>query len=362
VKANITTQQSRFSKVSRGRAIAVIISLLGLVAFTLSPFFTSGRELAQTPAAEIATGKIEPHGDDLALYRAIVKDTAQKGYYQAAATELRKGNYPLKPFVAFRLPTLATISAFLGLAMMQAMLWILVAATVFAWWQRLEGAFDPPQRRHSAAMLVAAGCILAFQPQYVVLHELWAGLLMALSFALHRTNRWWPAVVTGALALSIRELALPYTLLMAAIALAGRNWREVAAWICVVAAFAIALVFHVEAVNAVVTANDPASPGWSNLGGWQSFIRASWLTGPLRVFPFPVGATIVVLSLFGWWSWNSRTGLIASLLISGYALFLMLFGRPENFYWGLMITPAYLVGLAFLPKALADLSTAISAR
>ena len=47
---------------------------------------------------------------DLDLYENIINHVAAgENYYDAAARELRLGNYPLKPFVAFRLPTLAVV-------------------------------------------------------------------------------------------------------------------------------------------------------------------------------------------------------------------------------------------------------------
>ena len=36
-------------------------------------------------------------------------------------------------------------------------------------------------------------------------------------------------------------------------------------------------------------------------------------------------------------------------------MLLSLFGRVDTFYWGLMIAPAFLIGLAFAPDGLKDL-------
>jgi hypothetical protein len=33
----------------------------------------------------------------------------------------------------------------------------------------------------------------------------------------------------------------------------------------------------------------------------------------------------------------------------------MVFGRPENFYWGLITAPILAVGLCFAPRAIGDL-------
>ncbi|UUX99056.1 hypothetical protein [Sphingomonas sp. J315] len=40
---------------------------------------------------------------------------------------------------------------------------------------------------------------------------------------------------------------------------------------------------------------------------------------------------------------------------SAYALVISLFARLDTFYWGLIIAPAFLIGLAFAPDGLRDL-------
>ena len=300
---------------------------------------------------------------DLILYENIVRRVASgEAYYSTAADELRRGNYPLKPFIVFRLPTLAVVSAWLGRAPLLALQWCLFAAMLAAWWVRLDGAFADRGRRISAVMLAAAGVAAAVTGRYLYLHEVWAGALIALSLALHRPGQWGWSVAAGALALAIRELALPYVLLMAALALWRRDWRESAGWTLVVALFACAMLFHQAAVAQVVLPSDPASPGWAAMAGWPGMLRAFHLAGPLRWLPAVVAAPIVILTLFGWGSWKSFTGIAATLLYLGYGLAFMLFGRTDNFYWGLIVAPAFLVGLAFIPTAASDLAAALRKR
>lgn len=313
--------------------------------------------VAPAQTASVAAPKAN---EDLTLYRAIVgRVAAGENYYRAAAEELRAGNYPLKPFVAFRLPTLAVIAAWLGRPIMIALQLALFTAMVWAWWVRLDGQFDDNGRRISGAMLAAAGVAAAFSGRYVDLHEVWAGTLIALSLALHRPGRWGWSAVAGALALAIRELALPYALLMGAMALFRRSWREFGAWAGISILFGLVLAWHASEVAKVVLPSDPASPGWASLGGWTGFLRTFHLAGPLRWLPAAVAAPVIVLALFGWASWKSRTGLAATLFYAGYAVAFMLFGRSNNFYWGLMVAPAFLVGLAFVPRAYSDLASAI---
>jgi len=348
----MTKSGSRFAGLTRRAAIAVLA--LFAIVMSVSLWEPSPAHLKLVQSAPVKKDA------DLALYRAISQRVAKgESYYPAAADELRKGDYPLKPFLTFRLPTFAWITAYAGPMGMMALRLLLVIGTLYAWWKRLEGTFDDPGRRVQGALLVVAGLAVAVSNRHVQLHEFWAGTLLALSFALHRPDRWWPSVLAAACALALRELALPFVLLMGAFALFGRRWREMTAWGALALAFAAGLWLHSREVAAVVLPGDPQSPGWTSLGGWPAFLRFMHMTGPLRALPDWVSAILTVLSLFGWASWKSRTGLFGTLLFLGYGLMFMLLGRPTNFYWGLMITPVFALGLVFLPQAFSDLRASI---
>jgi hypothetical protein len=343
-----------------GRIHALLISSVLAFALAAAIWSSALHDIpAATPqAAPDATGAIKSN-EDLTLYAAIARRVAAgENYYPAAAEELRAGNYPLKPFLAFRLPTLAVATAWLGRPIMIALQIGLFAAMIWAWWVRLDRQFAENRRRVSGAMLAAAGVAVAVSGRYVGLHEVWSGALIATSLALHRRDRWAWSVVAAALALAIRELALPYVLLMAALALYRRSWREFATLAGVIALFALAMAWHAQEVAKVVLPSDPGSPGWTTIGGWAGFLRTYYLAGPLRWLPADAAAPVIILAMFGWASWRSRTGLTATLFYAGYALAFMLFGRANNFYWGLMVAPAFLVGLAFVPRALSDLASA----
>lgn len=353
---------SRWASLDRPRAVAVVLFLVALlVAAAWGASMTSG-DLAPVEASNAAGSPPRANGD-LILYEGITRRVAGgEDYYLTAADELRRGNYPLMPFIAFRLPTLAVAGAWIGRPGLLILQWCLFGAMLAAWWARLEGQFADNGRRVSAVMLAAAGVAVAVTGRYLYLHEVWAGALIALSLALHRPGRWGWSVPAAALALAIRELALPYVLLMAALALWRRDWREFGAWAVLTLLFGIAMLLHQAAVAEVVLPSDPASPGWAALGGWAGMLRTFYLAGPLRWLPAVAAAPIIIFALFGWASWKSPAGLAAALMYSGYGLAFMLFGRSNNFYWGLIVAPAFLVGLVFLPRAFADLAMVIRRR
>lgn len=340
---------TRFEGWSRGPVLALIAALIALLAVaTWSP--------AAAPAPKLRASSAEQ--SDLQLYRDIIAGVAEgRGYYEVAAEELRKGNYPLKPFFTFRLPTHASVYALVGERPMILVIWALCAALIVAWWIRLKPSL--PRLLNALAMFFLAGGLGGMlQPQTGLFHESWAALLLALMVAVHRPDRFWPAVMLGGAALMIRELALPMVLAMGGLALIEKRWREAAAWALVVTLFGIYLTLHAQWVSQVVLSGDPPSPGWSGLNGLQfAFKSIAKVTFGIRL-PDALAIGLLVLSLFGWASVKTGWALRAFLLVSGYTAMLALLARPDNFYWALIPAPLAFVGLAFLPRALADLANA----
>ena len=315
---------------------------------------------------EASTAAERPRDDDLALYDRVIQRIGRgENYYAAAADEHRKSNYPLRPGVAVRLPTLAYLDLWLGdqgqgaevlvpgeLAAAMALL----LAVVWAWWRRLgeEPGGAPFQRIGTALMFMGAS--LGLNRYYFVLHELWAGMLIALSLALHRPGqRWLGAVLVAALALAIREHALPYVMLMAALALWRRDWKEGAAWGALIATFMIGLAVHLHFVAQQVHPSDVVGPAWLVLRGLSGWLSSVVLSSNLRFLWHQVSGPLVILMVIGWAGWKTSLGTTATLLYLGYGLLFMIAGRADNFYWGAVIAPAMFVGLAFVPRALRSL-------
>ena len=330
--------------------MALVAALLALIAVaTWSPAAAPAPKLRASPAEQ----------SDLDLYRDIIAGVAQgRNYYEVAAEELRKGNYPLKPFITFRLPTHATIYALAGERVMVGIIWTLCLALVIAWWVRLRPHLPLPLLG-LALVLLAGGLGGMLQPMTGLFHESWAALLLALTIAIHRPERFWPAVVLGGAALMIRELALPMILVMGGLALIEKRWREAAAWGLVVVLFGIYLTAHAILVSQVVLPTDPPSPGWSGLNGLQFALKSiAKVTFGIRLTESAALALLIV-SLFGWASVKAGWALRATLLVGGYTAMLALLARADTFYWALIPAPLAFVGLAFVPKTLSDLAQAV---
>jgi hypothetical protein len=304
----------------------------------------------------------EAQHSDLQLYRDIIARVgAGENYYAATADELRKGNYPLKPFFTFRLPTHAKIYAALGEQAMVIIFWLLSAALMIAWWIKLRSSV-PRLLVGLFMVLVAGGLGGLLQPQTGLFHESWAAILLALMIALYRPERIWPAVLAGAAALMIRELALPMILAMGGLALIEKRWKEVGAWTAVVALFAVYMALHAQWVSQVVLPTDPPSPGWSAMLGLQFALKSiAKVTLGIRL-PAALASALLILSLVGWASVRAGWALRAAILLAGYGSMLALLARTDTFYWALIAAPLSFAGLVFLPKAAADLAKAVHQR
>jgi hypothetical protein len=301
---------------------------------------------------------VQDDDNDLRLYR-IITERVRRGddYYVAATEEQRANNYPVAPGFTVRLPTLALISAVVGNGGLIVLQGLLFAAMMLAMQRRLQAEPGAEPFRLMALTLLMCGIASGLNYHYNVLHEIWSAQLLALSLALHRPDkgRWVAALVAAALALAVRELALPFVLLMGAVALWHRRWGELAGWTALAIVFVAAMAVHLQLANAQVRPGDPLSPSWLVLGGLNSLVYKVTNSTFLSLLPVWLAGPVVVLCLFGWTAWKSPMGDFSALLVLGYGAAFMIAGRDNNFYWGVMITPILFMGAAFIRLGLPSL-------
>lgn len=339
---------SRFAGLSRRQARIGLMLVVALIALCLTAL--------ATPAPPANTGDRSSDRADVILYEGIVDGVRHGGsYYDVAAAALRTGNYPLRPFVAFRLPTLATVQAALPAIASLVLLYALAFAVLLAWAARLVPALNRKPPVFVALTLLAGGMAAFLQPDMVHFHEVWAALFIALSLALRRPGRWVEAAAFGLIAMLIRETAALYVAVMCAAAWRDGQRREAAGWAATAAILAIVVVLHARAVAGVVTPLDPASPGWIGMLGPGFFVTILSVATVLMLAPLWLATILVALSLVGWAAWRDPLAERALATFVAYGVLLSLFGRPDTFYWGLMVAPPFLIGLAFAPDALRDL-------
>ena len=347
---------NRFAHVSRPVAAAVLV----LLALLMLRGIEGGVGREHLRIAEPASAAFDGLVGDHALYARIAKRVAGgESYYVAAATEHRRGHYPLRPFVTVRLPTLAQIVAALGERNMMFALLLIGGAAILAWYRRLRTETGLPPYAAVGALFVAANLTQLAAREWLYIHEVAAGALLALALALYRPARPWMTMAILAAALAIRETILPVAMLFGLFALFDRDWRAAAGWLAVGLLFAGGMAAHIAALAAVTSPADAASQGWHGQGGWVAYLSFVQASSALRFFAGWVGALLVPLALLGWAAWRSRLGLAMLLIQLFYAALLILFARPANFYWAMLVTPTLFVGLAFAPAALAGLVRAL---
>ena len=347
----------RFAHWRKGPARLLLFAValvLALAALTPSPDSKTG-EAADVPSLT-GDNPERPRDDDLTLYDNVVERLrGGEQYYDVIAEEHRKLPFPLQPGLAVRLPTLAYILAFVGEAGMVPIGLALMALTVWAWWRRFGDEPGGENFRLVGSALVLVGVSLGLARYFFAMHELWAGLLVALALGFHRPGRWGWSLAVLTLALAIRETVLPVVLLLSAMAFWRRDWKEGAAWSALAVLFAIALLIHLHIIAGLVRPGDPVGPSWLTLRGLQGWIGNVVLSSNLRWLPHSLAGPLVFLMILGWAGWKSPAGRTLTFFSLGYGLAFMIAGRNENFYWGMVVAPAMFAGLAMAPMALRSL-------
>ncbi len=344
-----------FRRMPRKAAVAVLF-LLGVVLVwaAFAPSMSGGA--FEAPPAD----QIQPAEDagDLALYKRISERVvAGDNYYAAAMDEQRMGNYPTRPFVTVRLPTLAVLHGTAGAQAMGIALKIALPIAIVLFMAKLRNQVRPPESVGAGiAMLFGGAGVIV--PEAYLIHEVVAGIFLSLAFAAYRPYRWWPALIFAAIALSIREIAAPFVLLWLAFALVERRWKEVAGITIVLTLFFIGMYFHYLGVEAHRLPGDMPSQGWDASAGPALPLAALSRLTVLLFLPLWLAAPLAFLPLIGWFGVGGRVGLFAGLWFLGFFTAISLFARPENFYWAQLTLPIYLAGIAFAPRAIADLLAA----
>ncbi len=335
----------------RPLAVFVVALFLAAAAWCFAP----------APASTAAPRAAAKHYTDMMLYRDIVAQMQQgTGYYQAAAEQQRAHGYPTRPFVTIREPALYQLAASLGWHWLNIAETALLIANVLLWPLALPAPAKLAERL-GAGLAAGLGGFAAAATTITPMSEVWCGLLLGLALAARlrwREQWWWPVLAVGT-ALLLRELALPFLLLAAAFALYERRWRELCAWAVLALLFALLMVQHAAAVAAVARASDLASQGWSGGLGLRGILQALVRTTLLHKLPQALALLIALLPTLGWAALEPRAGRFALLLLGGYGAMIGLFPRPDNFYWGFLLLPAWFAGLALVPRGVWQLGQAI---
>jgi hypothetical protein len=291
---------------------------------------------------------------DASLYQKIVSEMqAGQDYYNVAATEHRLRGYPTTPAQVFRLPTLAWGLTLLHYEVLRiGALFALLGAIVVLFFKELVAAGLSLPVRVTCIGVATTGFSVAGVVQGAYWHEVWAALLIAASLLLYRRSLWWPSVALGLLACLIRELAIPYLLVMAAFAIYEKQWKQLAAWASAVVSFAVLFSIHMGFASGLYRSGDIVSSSWLSFGGWDFAIATAKWNILLHALPNSVVALAICLGVIGLAGARDDRARRAAAIVAGYITGFLIVGRPENYYWGVLYAPLLPMGFLFLPTVL----------
>jgi hypothetical protein len=332
------------------------LTLLVLVLLVVYGFVIDVEPLIDT------SKKTEEQTSDLDLYRAVVERLqAGESFYAANGDEQHQRGYPTKPFLTWRLPTVAWVISYLGEDLATNLLWLLASLAVLAWVKPLKEAGLGRIETICGAFLVYFGLMIVFMVPLVYLHESWAVVLITLSLPLRQ--RWWRlSVFLGLAALAFRELALPYVLVMAVCAWCEGHKREATWWAMGMLVFTLGLALHAWVVSGYIGSEARLSAGWLAMGGWAFLLKANQWNTLIEIGGVWLLAIWVPLAVLGAGSRYDSLGLRLFLIVAGYSAAFLFVGRGDNAYWGILYSPLMALSLVFVPSALRALWSAACGR
>ncbi|MEX2173742.1 MAG: hypothetical protein WD872_05225 [Pirellulaceae bacterium] len=300
------------------------------------------------PAAVAPMSADRETSPDLQLYRAIIADVRNgRDYYDSAEEHIPRFGFPIGSPLNWRLPTYAwLLSCLPNKCWIQAVLLLLGIAS-------LGLAFAAERIRHGSGPAALTTLLLlgvfrwALDGEAYLAQEVWAGILLVISVSAHALGATSPrwrilAAAAGILALTFRELALPYCLVAGGLALWHRRWFEAALWSKGLALFTALLVWHVLEVQERVGVQSASGTGlaqWLRCGGLDFVLLTVRMNGLLFAAPAAVLWLYLVTSLFGLAQRHDETSRLCCLSALWYLVAFAFLGRPENFYWGLVYAP-----------------------
>lgn len=290
----------------------------------------------------------QANGEDLKCYQAIVaKIQAGGSYYSAAGYELRRMGYATASIFNWRLPLLAW---FLGrlpsLKTGQAIVFLLAAGTLFLWLKVFQHSKYTSAQIVFGGLLLTGPLIYSVIPGPFLMHEFWAGTLIALSLALYAHGWGCTSLLPGLAALFLRELALPFVIVMTILALIEGKRREALLWLVGITIFGMELFIHWSIVSKLITESDKAmNGGWIAFGGWPFVLNAAQMHPFLILAPAWLAAIVLPISLLGLIGQRTPGGIRIACTVGVYILAYAIVGRSFNTYWGLMFAFIMPIGL-----------------
>jgi hypothetical protein len=274
---------------------------------------------------------------------------AGRSYYEVYGSESRAHGYPTRSVFNWRqpliLPAVASVPRLAGILLLVALAAALLVQAHHLLRFELLGV-----------LTVLNAAFVALVPGEVYFTESWAGLCLGLSALAYARRRETIGASWALLALFIRELAAPYCVVAAVLALSRRRWREAGVWVGGGMVYALYFGAHVWQVWQHVLPGDGAHTHSWLYGGGLPFVLQIWRqNGMLTVLPWPIFSLVIVAAVAAWWAPKMPLHVRASVLV--YSVLFLFIGLPFNTYWGELIAPLAALWLAYAPGGLSTLWT-----
>jgi hypothetical protein len=363
-------------RIFNDRSTFIMFAMLAIVGIAC------GWNLGQLPPGrEVSALRTEPAtqtAPDLQLYREVVAAVRDGGnYYDVAHVKIQQHGFPIASPFNWRLPTYAWVFSLLpGPAWIQAALIILsILALTLAF--VAESKCSGLGYAAISTFLLFGVARWAIDGDAYFTQEVWAGVLILISISACRLESkiqnpkskiaWQGlAIIAGLAALAFRELALPYCCVAAAVSLWHRRWWQAAGWSAGIVAFFAFLAWHIGKVHLQLADTKTAAGGglaqWLRFGGLDFVLLTTRMNSLLFAAPAWLLWLFVLAGLFGLASRRDAASQLACLAALAYLGAFAIIGRPENFYWGLMVAPLLPWGVIHAPAALRELWTKAAPR
>jgi hypothetical protein len=314
----------------------------------------------------------EYHGDvgyfhvdknDGRLFEAVVaRFRSGEGYYPATAAELTARRYPTSSSFNWRTPVYAWL-----MATAPSLVWArTIIGTCVVALAALAGALIGRQGGLVLGLTAGVGLLGAYgwlaYPYPTYFMELWSGVFVGISVCFVGFGRWGWSALAAAVALGLRELALPAVIILTMLA-----WQEKRRDIVVGLVAVILVGMFLYAVHArCVARHSPNVAVWARAGQWFSALGARLILATVRMnyllvlLPAWCAALYLPLAVLGLIAWN-QPGSAACRWTAIIYLFLFAYlGKRWNYYWGWMCLPLLFMGFVWSPVAVRDLIRAVT--
>lgn len=292
-----------------------------------------------------AGGVPAPEGDLVSYQRIIERMRGGADYYTAAHQVLVADGYGTRSVFNWRMPAWPMLLAALPAGWGQGMLAALALCGVLMVYRMMrEDGGVVAALLATVAVAGSLGGIAA--PSSVVFAEVAAGTLILVSVAAYGNGWRVVGLVAGLLALFLRELAAPYVVICLLLALREKRWGELWIWAVGLVAYAAYFGWHWWMVSQQLGPMDKAyGEGWLQFGGLGFILATAGFNGLWSLGPLWLAAVFLPLGLLGLWAWPKGT-----LALAAVVAFVVLFaavGKPFNYYWGALYTPALMLGVGW---------------